>query len=57
MDTPDEIDKMKNDREDLYDNAFSELILKPFSIEEYRRRATMSEDDIKHGRVSNADDV
>jgi len=67
-----EINKIKLDLEELHDEkliaAIKKLLvyarkqsyearLKPMSVEEYMKRAMVSEDDIKYGRITNIDDI
>ena len=35
----------------------NEIVFKPFSVEEYKKRAEQSEEDIKMGRFINIDDL
>ncbi len=35
----------------------SDIVCKPFSVEEYKKRAEQSEEDIKMGRFINIDDL
>jgi len=67
-----EIDKIKNDLEELHDEKLIETVkslldfarkrifessLTPMRLEEYVERALKSEADIKHGRLTDADDL
>ncbi len=72
MDVSLEIKKIQKELELVYDenliNSIKSLLayakgqkqnvtLKPFSVEEYRKRAEQSEEDIKMGRFINIDDL
>ena len=72
MDIEAEINKIKHELEELHDEnliaAVKTLLniarkrsyesqLKPMSIDEYLKRAMVSEEDIKYGRITNVDDI
>ena len=67
-----EINKIKHDLEELHDEKLIEAVkkllnfarkriyeseLKPMTTEEYLKRAMVSEDDIKYGRITDIDDL
>ncbi len=67
-----EIDKIKHDLEEMNDESLIEAVqsllsfarkrlyesgLKPMSVEEYKKRALYSNEDIKLGRVTDAEDL
>jgi hypothetical protein len=67
-----EIDKIKHDLEEFHDESLIEAVkkllayarkqsyetgLKPMTVDEYMKRAMVSEADIKYGKTTNIDDV